>query len=373
MRVGAMMSVLMLLPALSSAALGLQAAKRDPTDLGMPFERWTTADRLGRTITFYLTRMPQGSTGRLPVALFIGGSGCQSAFRKVGDRVGGGLHGLLYEEARGRIRVMVVEKPGVRYLDAPPKPGGVDGARKEFLEEHTLPRWAEANVAAVRAAWTMPDVDASRTLVVGHSEGGLVAARVGAELPQVTHVASLAGGGPSQLFDMVELFSRPRPGAGADQPGRTRESVYADWQKILEDPDSTTKLWLGHPYRRWSSFLKTSVVEELLRAKARVYLAQGTEDANQTVASFDVALAELRARGRDVTAERIEGADHGFRPTGAPPGPPTEMRALFGRILKWFAAHKANRGGGDVHVSVAPCPAEPRSSDGMIAAMHEGR
>ena len=46
-------------------------------------------------------------------------------------------------------------------------------------------------------------MDAARTLVIGHSEGGIVAAYVAAKLPKVTHVASLAGGGPTQLFDFV--------------------------------------------------------------------------------------------------------------------------------------------------------------------------
>ena len=46
-----------------------------------------------------------------------------------------------------------------------------EAASAEFLTEHTLPRWAEANCAALRAAWTLPNVDAKRTLAAGHSEG----------------------------------------------------------------------------------------------------------------------------------------------------------------------------------------------------------
>src|SRR5262249_55685248 len=203
------------------------------------------------------------------VALFTAGSGCQSLFRKQGERITGSYQNLLFAEAKGRVRVLVVEKPGVKFLDAPVPPGNARGASEEFLKEHTLPRWAEANVAALRAAWTLPGIDPTRALVLGHSEGGIVAARVAAELPQVTHVASLAAGGPTQLFDLAEVRRRSQPN---DKPGdaerRVRE-VYEEWSRIQKDPDSINKFWLGHPYRRWSSFLKHSVAEELLRPKAK--------------------------------------------------------------------------------------------------------
>ena len=187
----------------------------DPTDLGVPYRRYTTTDSLGRTITFYLSIAPvEKPEAKLPVVLWIQGSGCQSLFTKRGDGVGDGLQGVLLKEANGSVRVLAVEKPGVEFQDMPARPGTAEGAGAEFLKEHTLPRWAEANAAALKAAWTLPGVDAGRTLVIGHSEGAIVAARVAADLPGVTHVASLAGGGPTQLFSLAELASRPRPDGG---------------------------------------------------------------------------------------------------------------------------------------------------------------
>ena len=100
-----------------------------------------------------------------------------------------------------------------------------------------------------------------------------------------------------------------------------------------------SQFWLGHPYRRWSSFLPHSVTEELLRTKARVYAAAGTRDAVVPVAAHDFLVAELRARGRDVTAERLEGADHGFL-TEEMPRPPAGMQAVLGRVLQWFLAEE---------------------------------
>jgi pimeloyl-ACP methyl ester carboxylesterase len=309
----------------------------DPANLGTPFQRYTTKDALGRTITFYLSVLRKDRPQpKRPVALFVAGSGCQSLFRKRGELVMGGHQLLLLAEAKERVRVLVVEKLGVQFLDAPPTPGTARGATKEFLTEHTLGRWAEANIAAVRAAWTLPDIDPARTLVAGHSEGGMVAARVAAELPGVTHVASLSGGGPTQLFDFVSNAGQPRPDDKPGDAARRIQAVYEGWAKVQADPASITEFWMGHPNRRWSSFLKSSVTGELLRSRARVYLAHGLRDTIIPVASHDAAVAELRAHGRDVTAERVEDADHGFQPKDAPPGPPEGMQDLFGRVLTWF-------------------------------------
>lgn len=309
----------------------------DPTQLAIPFQRYTTTDALGRTITFYLSRATENKPDqKLPIVVWIQGSGCQSLFQKRGDKITGGLQNLLLQEARGRVRVLAVEKPGVKFCDAPPRPGTAEGASEEFLREHTLPRWAEANVAAIKAAWKLPEVNAARSLAMGHSEGGIVAARVTAELPGVTHVSSLAGGGPTQLFSLADMAGRPRPGDGPHDASQRIQKIYDDWAKIQADPDSTTRMWMAHPYRRWSTFLTHSVTAELLRSKAKIYLAQGTLDTASSVAGFDVLRAELVVRGRDVTAERIDGADHGFRPKDAPQGPPKEMEALLGRILEWF-------------------------------------
>src|SRR5262245_24049899 len=92
----------------------------DPANLGTPFQRYTTKDALGRTITCYLSLPPKDRPQvKRPVALFITGSGCQSLFRKRGDVVMGGHQLLLLAEAKERVRVLVVEKPGVQFLDAP--------------------------------------------------------------------------------------------------------------------------------------------------------------------------------------------------------------------------------------------------------------
>ncbi|HMX28513.1 MAG TPA: hypothetical protein PKC13_23200, partial [Blastocatellia bacterium] len=188
-------------------------AERDATPTGTQFERYFTLDKFGRKISFFLSRA-KVADAKLPLMVFIQGSGCTSNFTKHGELVYGGMQNLLLEKAGTRARVMVVEKPGVEYLYKQEQPGSAEKCSPEFLTEHTPDRWGEAIGASLKAAWQLPGIDAGKTLVVGHSEGGIMAARVAAENPQVTHVASLAGGGPTQLFDLVEIARQQAKSSG---------------------------------------------------------------------------------------------------------------------------------------------------------------
>ena len=296
-----------------------------------PFDRFETTDRLGRTITFYVTES-RGPTPR-PLVVFVQGSGCQSSFVEVDGRIHpNGGHPVIPDVAGTRAQVLVVEKPGVEYLDAP-----ADCREAAlFNREHTLPRWAAAVEAAIRACHALPRVDAERTLVVGHSEGGLVACRVAREMPdEVTHVASLAGGGPSQLFDLLTLTRRGEFFAHvSDDPDERVAHVLECWHEIQVDPMSAERSFFGFAHRRWSTFLATSPMQELPHVEAAIYIAQGTEDRAVDPASADALYAQLVAGGVDVRYDRQVGADHSFRFAARPDV--DGWAELFGRVIDWF-------------------------------------
>lgn len=88
---------------------------------------------------------------------------------------------------------------------------------------------------------------------------------------------------------------------------------------------------MGHPCRRWSSFLRSSAIDESKRGMAKICLAQGKADQADSVIGFDVMRAELLAAGRDVTAERVEGGDHGFGVDGS-----NGMGMVIGHVVEWF-------------------------------------
>lgn len=290
---------------------------------GTPFQRYSLdAGRL----TFYLSVAP--AARRAPLVLYVQGTGCASPFAIENGRVFSGPQSLLHDVFGASARVMVVEKPGVRYLDNPENPGNSRLCRVEYREQYTLDAWVRTLAHALQAARALPGVDGARTLVVGHSEGAIVALRLSNAAPRVTHVAALSGGGPTYLFHMSEFFRKQ----GMDP----EKDLYPCWSQIRRDPASATRFCWGQTFRQWSSFMKTSILQEALASKSALYLGHGAKDEQNPVSAFDVLRAELAARGRAALFDRVEGAGHAFDLPGQPQ--PEGFAAIFQRILAWFGA-----------------------------------
>jgi dienelactone hydrolase len=309
---------------------------QDPhSPAGIPYTRYHTIDRFDRRIAFYISG---DSNERLPLVVSIFGSGAYSNFIQREGKILD-AHRIDREVFGGKAHLLIIEKPGIEFLEEHSERGVATQASPEFRREHTLDRWSEAVSAALRAARSLPLADPARCLVIGHSEGGIVAARVAAENAFVTHVASLAGGGPPLLFDFLEWARAGRLDLYKElppDPERQVARLLADVADIQSDPDNPDKFWGGHPYRRWSTFWSSSPLEELLKTKARIFIAQGTADKNgKTVAGFDALFATLLAHGRPVTARLVQGADHGF---GVADQPERDgWKEMFEEIRDWFS------------------------------------
>ncbi len=335
-------------PAAASAAtasVDIDQPHADGSVAGTPFKRYFTTDRLRREITFYVSDAPD-SAGPLPLIVHIQGSGGSSNFAERGGKIfAQNGQSTLYGVSRGRARTMMVEKPGVRFLDPPGNPGDPPGT-PEFCREHTLERWTEAVKSAIRAARRLPGIRQDRLLVMGHSEGGIVACRVARELGDVvTHVGCFSGGGPTQLYDLISLVRKGQLlGHTSDDPDARVRAFLGLWADVLADSMSAEKLFLGHPYRRWFTFLRSSPMEELASVSARIYIAQGLEDVSVEPESAEVLFAQLKALGKDVTYDRVPGAGHSF----AMKDRPTESgwQRLLGRVVDWYLAddRSARRG-----------------------------
>src|SRR5690606_30801646 len=95
-------------------------------------------------------------------------------------------------------RILIVEKPGVQYLQT--------GHSKSFDHKFSLESWAEKIVEAINYTLENEPVATDKVLIIGHSEGGLVASRVARLLSdKVSNVAILAGEGPTQLYSLYKF------------------------------------------------------------------------------------------------------------------------------------------------------------------------
>lgn len=325
-----LLAALLLIPAASPAQANPAAIARGRVP-SQPYLAYEVEDALGRQIAWYLSE-PRAASPR-PLIVYVHGSGHQSLFRRVDGRVvPANGHATLVDVATGTARVLIVEKPGVTLYengDAPPS--------ATFRKEHTLERWVEAITAAILAARQLPGVDTTHLLVVGHSEGGLVAARVAARLPQVTHVALLAGGGPTQLFDLLQLARAGTFFAEVSPDSAARVAyVLAQWDSIRADPESATRDFFGHPFRRWASFLRDSPIAALRATNAAVFMAQGEADQAVTRESFEALRAELIVAGRQPEVRLVAGADHSFAIQRPGSTPRDGWAEVLTDVVRWF-------------------------------------
>ncbi len=329
--------LLTLLVALPGEAQRRYRAEPDPqSPAGIPYQRYFTRDKYNRRITFYVSGNPRE---RLPLVTVVLGSGAFSNFRREGERIVD-AHGTVRQAFAAKAHVVVVEKPGVAFLEQPAHgngddfPGSISGSA-EFQRESALPRWVEAVSAALQAARRLPQADPKRILIIGHSEGALVAAMVAAENSFVTHVASLAGNGPSVLFELMHKAREGRLYASlANDPEKQMAQIEADIAAVHADPLSTTRQAVGHSHIYWSSRWPHSTIDALSRTRSRIFIAHGTADRNVSIENFDLMYAQLLASAQDIKAMRVEGADHGFRI--AADGMRDVWGDVIGKLRNWF-------------------------------------
>jgi pimeloyl-ACP methyl ester carboxylesterase len=321
---------LMLAAGLSPAAhAATTLAKQETFSFGSwSMARHTLAGKNAPPVTYYLS-VPNA---RAPLVLFVQGSGCIPPFSGLGtDKRSASIFPWVGLAMSGRYAVMAVDKTYQPTGGANGAPNGALDCGAAFNNHYSYDTWLATLRQALQHALARPEVDPRRVLVVGFSEGGVLAAGLARAVPEVSAVALLGTSGTTQLYDQIVGVYQ---GSGSDaDKARTLQALDATVKDILADPDSVARFAWGHTYRRWSSFWNQSPGENMLYSKARVYIASGMQDQAVPILSTEVMFAQLRARGRDVTMVRLPGAGHDLvTEAGGQEGVQKEYDA----VMRWF-------------------------------------
>ncbi len=308
-------------------ALGKAAHERD---LGNGFHVHRASRPDGSTAIVYSNRARLDRGPPRPALVVASGSGSRSVFTRRGDgSVRQGFPGFFLRAVGNRYTILVLEKRGVQPLDTG------DGALRASAEYHahaTRPGRVAEMLLLLQALPTWESVDPGRIVLAGHSEGTDVVAGA-AHQGNATHVGFFSGGGPTQMFDFV-LMLRQRL---ADQPPEAVEKKLGDlmsqFRDVFADPESTTKMMYGHPYKRWAGFFRHPAVEDLLRLQAPLFVAHGSADVSVPIASADYIEVEFIRHGKtNLTFKRYAGLDHNFRAPDGEDGMPT----VINDFLQWI-------------------------------------
>jgi predicted esterase len=294
---------------------------------GLPFEQRDIVDRLGRTVRYYIS---EPKTTPAPLLLMIQGSGCLPVLTIGPDRSFSTVFDFIPLAEQGRFAVMAVNKP---FSGGEPSKhfGSARTCSASFNEDFTAERWLVALQAALDDALQSPLIDRSKILVIGHSEGAVMADFLAGSDSRITDVVALGGSGTSQLFDFVANAYR------CFDVSKCLEEISANVRAINADPNNASALAWGHPYKRWSSFFKLDPGEELLRSKARIFIGFGTADKAVPALSEEVAISRLVAAGRDITVRRVPDAGHSLTDDANPNY--DDLRKVYDSAIAWFWHH----------------------------------
>lgn len=296
----------------------------------MPYDKYELKSG-NDTLTFYLS--VSSKKGNLPLLVFVQGSGMNSVFTKSqnGQTIAEYGHSVWFNVAKEEYRILVVEKPGVKYLQT--------GESKSFDSKFSLDSWSKIIVNAIEYCTKFEKIDTTKIFIAGHSEGGLVAARVTKLMKnKIPKIAIIAGEGPSQLYSLYKFatdgtfFNTPEH----NMPTSAQRLSYLTdtWKDILANPNSNDKKFWGFTYLRWSSMLKTSVIEELTNYNGKILLLQGMLDKNVHPETATIAYMTLLSKGKNVKLEFIENADHSFSISNKPEIDGWKM--VLEKTIQWF-------------------------------------
>lgn len=189
----------------------------------------------------------------------------------------------------------------------------------EFNRRNSLGWRAQAGAEVLNAILTknLVPVDKKRVLVVGHSEGAPVAAKVATLSRYVTHVGCLAGPGLTHFYDfMLDARLKARAGLLTPEAAQSRvDSLVVTVKDIMAQPEATDKFWEGHTYKRWSSYAEP-MADNLLKLTIPVYVAAGTLDKNTISESTDyLPIIFAQRQKTNLTYRSCPACDHYFNDT----------------------------------------------------------
>ncbi|MCA2992656.1 alpha/beta fold hydrolase [Gemmatimonas sp.] len=293
-----------------------------PANAPYTSEHVTIPTPRGYTLAGTLTR-PRAVAARVPVVVTISGSGPQdrdsrlpgitnyAPFRDIADTLG-----------RRGIAVLRYDDRGV----------GESGGRAS-RDSATSEDFADDVLSVVQFLRARPDVDGTRIVLAGHSEGGLIAPIAAVKDPRIRAVALLAG---SAITGRKVLEYQNENGIrAANVIDSQRDSLRRTVPAAL-DSLARTNRWMRY-------FMTADPLVTARRVTQPVLVLQGDTDMQVTPEQADTLAAAVRGAGnRAVTLRRFPATNHLFladasgSPTGYAALTDTKVRAeVLGALVEW--------------------------------------
>jgi esterase/lipase len=179
----------------------------------------------------------------------------------------------------------------------------------------------------------------SKLVVIGHSEGSNVVAKLGHINKKVTHIGYWAGGANTQYYDFALMVQKKVQIGEIKQEEAINQldSLFMAVKNIQKEPDNINKDWWGNSYRRWSQFTFPSI-DNLLKINKPIFVAVGTLDENVPFeSSLLIPIEFARYNKTNLTYKMYKNYNHGFYKKPEKEGDywSNEFMTVFEEFMKW--------------------------------------
>jgi predicted esterase len=331
-----------------AAATGL-AQPTKPADYGL--KAFTIQHKKLGTIRFYVSAAGIDSTK--PLLLALDGSGHYALATLVNLKKGKMVFNTFDRDIlqlADRFHVVIMSKPGVPFCDTV----SIDAASANFNEvaeklppsdEYTKKaslNWrSEAASEVINYLCKNIPVNKQKIIAYGYSEGGQVVPRLAAINKNITHCASIVGGGLNQLFDWItkERVAAAKGEISLREAQRRIDSLMTVFADIYRHPTATDKEWEGHSYLRWGSYATVIPLESLTKLTIPIFMAVGSNDVNSPVYGLDYVPLEFLRLGKQNLTYKVYPTDHFFNEVIHNEGKEeviSHKKEMINDLLKWL-------------------------------------
>ncbi len=154
----------------------------------------------------------------------------------------------------------------------------------------------------------------NKLILFGHSEGTEVVAKLGTINNKVTNIGYFSGGGNAQYYDFIlDIRKSVQRGEITEKESIIEiEKVFSEVKDIYKHPNSLSKKWLGHSYKKWSSSVEPSI-DNLLKINIPLYVAHGAKDRAVPIeTAYLIPIEFIRHKKENLTFKVYPTLDHSF-------------------------------------------------------------
>ena len=183
-----------------------------------------------------------------------------------------------------------------------------------YYENEGLKNRADRISTVINSILAKTFKNTKKMIVLGHSEGSDVVAKLGTINNKITHFGYWSGGGNTQLYDFT-MFIRKDVISGKiteEQGIQKMDSLFTKFSEISKKPNSITDFWKDNTFRRWNKFSEPAI-ENLLQINAPIFVAIGAKDKAVPVESAYLIPIEFIRHNKDNLRFKVyPELDHGF-------------------------------------------------------------